>query len=123
MRFLLRILTPELDLFQDHVDSVQVPAVDGVYELLYDHAPVYIALQAGSIVVRQSSETEEWFINGGTCHMENNVCTLLARTIIDMDEVELDTLVSELNTARTEPLSPNQRQLLEAQIASKTSKI
>lgn len=117
MRFFLKILTPEVELFQDHVDSVQVPAVDGVYELLYNHAPIYMALHAGAIVVKQSSETEEWFIDSGTCHMENNVCTILAKNVIDLDNVGLDSLVSELNASKSAINDPIKRQRLEAQIA------
>lgn len=117
MRFYLKILTPQVELMQDHVDSVQVPAVDGVYELLYDHAPIFMTLHAGPIVVKQSAETEEWFIEGGTCHMENNTCTILAKNVIDFDDVDLDSLISELNTSKSVITSPHQRQRLEAQIA------
>lgn len=122
MRFFLKILTPEIELFQDHVDSVQVPAVDGVYELLYNHAPIFIALHAGPIVVKQSSEREEWFIDSGTCHIENNMCTILAKNVIDLDNVELDSLISELNTSKSINNSPIKRQHIEAQIAYLTPK-
>lgn len=123
MRFFLKILTPEIELFQDHVDNVQVPAIDGVYEVLYNHAPIFIALHAGPIVVRQSSETEEWFIDSGTCHMENNVCTILARNEIDLDSVTLDSLVAELNSSKLAINDPIKRQYLEAQIAYLSHKI
>lgn len=120
MRFFLKILTPEVELLQDHVDSVQVPAVDGMYELLYDHSPIFVALHAGPVIVRQSTETEKWFIDGGTCHMQNNQCTIVAKNVIDMNEIELSTLISELKTQRSALYSPPKCQLLEAQIAYKT---
>lgn len=83
MRFFLKILTPEIELLQGHVDSVQVPAIDGVYELLSDHAPIFIALQEGSLVVRQSDETEQWLIGGGTCHMHENICIITVKNLIE----------------------------------------
>lgn len=90
MRFFLKILTPDIELFQDHVDSVQIPATDGLYELLSDHAPIFIALHAGTIIVRQSDETEHWFITGGTCHMYDNHCIITVKSVIDMDDVDQD---------------------------------
>ena len=80
MRFFLKILTPDIELFQDQVDSVQIPAIDGVYELLSNHAPIFIALQAGSIVVRKSNEIEQWLIDGGTCHMLDNQCIITVKS-------------------------------------------
>lgn len=76
MRFHLRILTPEMVVLEDNVDSVQVPALDGLYELLPNHAPIFLALASGVVRMTQAGEVETWTIQSGTCHMENNHCTL-----------------------------------------------
>jgi F-type H+-transporting ATPase subunit epsilon len=83
MRFFLKILTPEATLLQDHVDSVRVPAMDGAYELLFNHAPVFIALTSGKVLVTQAGEIEEWSIDGGTCHMQDNMCTVMVTRIVE----------------------------------------
>lgn len=116
MRFFLKILAPDIELFQDHVDSVQVPATDGLYELLYDHAPIFIALQAGALVVHQSAETERWFISGGTCHMHDNHCTITVNGVIDMENVDKESIITDLNKNLELNFSNEKRQLLEAQL-------
>ncbi len=121
MRFFLKILVPDNELFQDHVDSVQVPAIDGQYELLPNHAPIFIALQAGALIVRQSTETEQWFINGGTCHMQNNQCIITVKRVIDMDKIDKESIMSELNKNNDPNVSSEKRQLLEAQLAYKNT--
>ncbi len=121
MRFFLKILAPDSELFQDHVDSVQVPAIDGLYELLSDHAPIFIALQAGALVVHQSTETELWFISGGTCHMHDNHCIITVNSVIDMENVDKESIVTDLNQNVERNFSNEKRQLLEAQLAYKNT--
>jgi F-type H+-transporting ATPase subunit epsilon len=121
MTFLLNILTPTVELFQDHVNSVQVPAVDGMYELLPDHAPIFIALQAGAVTVHTSIKTESWFVEGGTCHMQNNQCVFTLKGIIDMTGITKESLVAALKQNAGANFSPETRQLLEAQLAYKNT--
>ncbi|QOL20410.1 F0F1 ATP synthase subunit epsilon [Candidatus Bodocaedibacter vickermanii] len=121
MRFFLKVLAPDLELFQDHVDSVQVPATDGAYELLSNHASIFIALQAGALIVRQSDETERWFINGGTCHMHDNHCIITVKSVIDMDKIDKESIMTELNKNNDSIVSSEKRQLLEAQLAYKST--
>lgn len=83
MRFSLKILTPEAILLQDQVDSVRVPAMDGAYELLPQHAPIFIALTSGELSVIQSGEVEQWSIGGGTCHMQDNLCTIMVTHVFE----------------------------------------
>ncbi len=118
MRFLLKILQPNRILFQDHVERVQVPSVDGVYELLLDHAPIFLALHAGALVVGQAGEFERWFVTGGTCYMKNNECVVLVRDTLDMDALKISELEKKLSDGN-DTVSSEQRQLLEAQIAYK----
>lgn len=119
MRFFLKILAPDIELFQDHVDSVQIPAIDGVYELLSNHASIFIALQAGALIVRQSNEIEQWFIDGGTCHMHDNHCIITFKNVIDMDGIDKESIMSDLNKNSGSNFSNEKRQLLEAQLAYK----
>jgi F-type H+-transporting ATPase subunit epsilon len=83
MRLHLKILTLETVLLQDQVDSVSVPAIDGIYELLPNHAPIFITLGSGNLAVIQSGEIEQWFIDGGTCHMQDNQCTIMVHHILE----------------------------------------
>ena len=51
-RFRLEIVTIERHLFDDYVDMVVVPAVDGVLGVLPNHAPMISLLTYGELVVR-----------------------------------------------------------------------
>lgn len=119
MRFHLNILTPDASILQDHVDSVRVPAADGMYELLPNHAPIFLALRSGTITVRQSNETECWFIVSGSCHMANNKCTIVITEIIDMDEISVDTIETSIKDNVDPNFSNKKREILEAQLAYK----
>lgn len=121
MTFFLKVLTPDSDIFQDQVDSVQVPAVDGLYELLPEHSPIFIALQAGALTVSISEKTESWFVEGGTCHMHNNQCVITLKGIIDMTNITTESLVTALKRNVDTNFSHEARQLLEAQLAYKNT--
>ncbi len=45
----LIILTPDKELFQGKVTSVNVPAIDGRFEVLKGHAPIVAALAKGEV--------------------------------------------------------------------------
>lgn len=45
----LIILTPDKELFQGKITSVNVPAIDGRFEVLKGHAPIVAALGKGEV--------------------------------------------------------------------------
>lgn len=119
MTFALTILTPDSEIFQDHVISVQVPALDGIYELLPNHAPIFITLKAGAVTVHSSIKTKSWFVEGGTCHMRDNHCVITLKGIIDMNGITKESLITALKQGVEANITHETRQLLEAQLAYK----
>lgn len=122
MRLHLEIFTPDAIILQDNVDSVQVPAIDGECTLLPNHAPIFLSLHAGSIVIQQSTETEHWFIDRGTCHMEDNKCTIMVQNVLDLEKIDAGCIVDALCCIVDPNFSDVKRQLLEAQLAYKRIK-
>lgn len=120
MRFFLKIATPETTLIQDHVDAVELPAVDGICTLLPNHSSSFIALHAGTILVHQSGESERWFITGGTCHFADNLCTINVDEVIESFTLDANDIAIQLK--QTQTLSAKKRQLLEAQLVYLTKK-
>ncbi len=116
MRFFVKILTPTAELLRDYVDSVRLPAVDGMYELLPNHAPIFVALHAGDVSILQAGETERWFIERGSCYMADNQCTVMIHDVLDVSSIDKQTLIHTLKN-EGESLSSTRRQLLEAQLA------
>lgn len=80
---LLEILTPEAKVFSGEVYGAQMPGLDGLFEVLENHAPMVSALGKGSIKILQSknahaSSHESFAINGGFAEILNNKVTILA---------------------------------------------
>jgi len=46
---LLEIITPEKSLFKGEVNSVSLPGLDGVFQVLNHHAPIISSLKSGEL--------------------------------------------------------------------------
>ncbi|MAD50152.1 MAG: ATP synthase F1 subunit epsilon [Flavobacteriales bacterium] len=75
----LEIITPEHKVFEGQVSSVQLPGVDGKFEILNNHAPIISTLTKGNVRVIDTNDNTELFeINGGVIEMQNNKIIVLA---------------------------------------------
>ena len=74
----LEILTPEKKIFSGEVYGVQLPGIDGSFEVLEKHAPLVSALKAGKLkILKDKSNTELFTIRGGFVEVLNNKATVL----------------------------------------------
>ena len=74
----IEITTPEKDLFKGEVDLVQLPGIDGSFEILNNHAPLISALVKGKIKVKDKSGQLQYFeINGGVIEVLKNHVLIL----------------------------------------------
>ncbi len=76
----LNIITPDNVLYTgDRVHLVQLPGVDGSFEIMNNHAPLISVLQKGRIKVEIKGENELFFdINGGVIEVLENHVQILA---------------------------------------------
>jgi F-type H+-transporting ATPase subunit epsilon len=76
----LNIITPDNVLYTgDHVHLVQLPGIDGSFEIMNNHAPLISVLQKGRIKVEIKGENELFFdINGGVIEVLENHVQILA---------------------------------------------
>lgn len=75
----LEILTPEYKLYNDDVYGVQLPGVDGLFEVLQHHAPMISALKAGSVKVLTDKQNTALFeIQSGFVEILHNNVTIMA---------------------------------------------
>ena len=92
----LEIITPETKIFTGEIEAVQLPGLDGLFQILKGHAPIISALGKGNVKVDlstpyQSEEENELVevdsnnqktihikINGGVLEMQDNKVILLA---------------------------------------------
>lgn len=75
----LEIITPSKELFKGEASLVQLPGLDGLFEVLNHHAPLISALKAGKVKITDSQEETRFFdINGGIVEVLDNHVLVLA---------------------------------------------
>ena len=90
----LEIITPESNVFSGDAKSVSLPGLDGIFQVLNNHAPVISALKKGDLVVEleaplsdeqkndmivvDSTENIRVAINGGVAELNKNKLIVLA---------------------------------------------
>ena len=80
---LLEILTPEKKLFSGNVQGVQLPGVDGLFEILDKHAPLVSALGIGNVkVLQKGAAAESYAIQGGFAEVIDNKATVLVEGVL-----------------------------------------
>lgn len=79
--FHAQILTPSGKLFDGDVTGVQVPGIEGRFEVLSGHAKIVSILDAGQVRIRIAGEGDKFFeVDGGVVEVEDNHLTLLAES-------------------------------------------
>jgi F-type H+-transporting ATPase subunit epsilon len=90
----LEIITPESNVFSGEAKTVSLPGLDGVFQVLNNHAPVISALKKGALIVEleqplsedqkndmisvESPEKISISINGGVAELNQNKLIILA---------------------------------------------
>ncbi len=75
----LEITTPDKTIFEGEVNLVQLPGIDGSFELLNNHAPMISALKKGKIKIKEKGNNIRFFeINGGIIEVLKNKVLVLA---------------------------------------------
>ena len=89
----LEIITPEASLFKGEANSVTLPGLDGVFQVLNNHAPIISSLKGGEVIfdldgnaaeaemsdkLVQSGSKVSVTIKGGVAELNNNRLIILA---------------------------------------------
>jgi len=77
----LTILTPDIQLFEGDINSVNVPGVKAPFEVLNNHAPIVSALEKGEILVKTAGGIETFAIESGFIEVLNNNISILAQPV------------------------------------------
>ena len=78
----LEIITPEKTLYTGEVKLVQMPGIDGSFEVLNNHAALITVLQEGKIKIKDNSGQTQFFeINGGVVEVLKNHVLILAEEL------------------------------------------
>ena len=83
----LEILTPEHRVYSGTVYGIQLPGVEGSFEILDKHAPMIASLGNGRMKIMKDKSTagELFEITGGFVEMLNNKATVLIEGATSME--------------------------------------
>jgi F-type H+-transporting ATPase subunit epsilon len=75
----LEIISPEQTIYSGEVSLVQLPGIDGLFEILKDHAPLISVLSAGKVKIEDTQKQTQFFeIRGGVVEVLHNKVLVLA---------------------------------------------
>ncbi len=74
----LEILTPEHKVFSGNVYGIQLPGIEGSFEILENHAPMIASLGKGKMkILKDRNSTELYEITSGFVEVLNNHASVL----------------------------------------------
>ncbi len=73
------IITPERNLFSGTATAVQLPGVEGLFQVLANHAPIMAALTSGRVKIDTAKGSEFVAIDGGVVEVSGNTVTVRAK--------------------------------------------
>ncbi len=76
----VEIITPDQEIYKGEAYLVQLPGIDGSFEILNNHAPLISALKEGKIKLKKTKESKEEFfeVKGGVIEVLDNKVIILA---------------------------------------------
>jgi F-type H+-transporting ATPase subunit epsilon len=86
----LEIVTPERRAFEDDVDMVICPGVEGELGVLPHHAPLLTTLGVGELRIRKGSSEESFAIAGGFLQVRPDRVVVMAETADLASEIDLE---------------------------------
>ena len=76
----VKIIKPDAVVYEGETKLVQLPGIDGLFEMLNNHAPIISALKKGKIrVVDTENKTLYFDINSGVVKGEKNQILILVQ--------------------------------------------
>jgi F-type H+-transporting ATPase subunit epsilon len=78
----LEIVTPDKKVYEGPSSGVQVPGIQGSFEVLENHAAIVSALGPGTVRVAKAGGAEYYDIDGGVIEVLNNQIVILAESAV-----------------------------------------
>ena len=88
--FSLEIVAPDKVVFRGEATSLTAPGVEGMFQVLYNHAPLLAQLGIGRITVKAvDGKDSEFAVSGGFVEVRNNHVAVLVDTIEAAQEIDV----------------------------------
>lgn len=111
--FKLEIITPERVAYQDDIDMVIVPAVNGMAGIMSHHTPFFTLLTAGELRIIKGSEDYFLAIGGGYLEVTPEKTVVLVTKAIHADEINEEEVIKAKSEAEEAIKNKPQGQALE----------
>ena len=93
------VVTPERTLFDELVDSVVLPLLDGELGVLPGRSPLLGRLGFGELRTGATGSAQRYFIDGGFAQVRDNVVTVLTNRAIPVAQLDTATANADLEKA------------------------
>ena len=96
----LEVVTPERKVFDEDVDSVEVPGLDGELGILPGHTELVSMLKpAGLLTYHKGDQKGQMIISGGYVEVGPKLVTVLADSASTPEEIDLNQAIAERERA------------------------
>jgi F-type H+-transporting ATPase subunit epsilon len=95
----LEIVTPEKKVFDETVDSVNVPTATGEVGILPNHAPLISSLKSGILSFANKGASEKMVVSGGFVEVSTNKVSVLTDIAEKADEIDVEAAKAERDAA------------------------
>ncbi len=85
----LEIVTPGRIVFSGDVKSFTAPGIEGSFQILPRHAPFITTIVPGNVKFTVGELTNKFVTSGGTVEVHDNKITMLAESIIPIEEIDI----------------------------------
>src|SRR3954451_17530565 len=102
MPLLLQIVTPERQVFDDQVDSVVCPGIEGELGVLPHHAPLLTTLGFGELRIHRGGEEEFFAIAGGLLQVRAVKVVVRAEPPDIASEIDLEKAIEARREAESQ---------------------
>ena len=83
------IITQERKVYDDDVDIVIAPGIEGEMGILPQHTPLITTLDYGEVCVRKANEEETFAVGGGVLQVAHDRVIILADSAEQADEIDV----------------------------------
>ena len=91
MRLNLEIISPQKIVYNEEVDLVIFPGIEGDFGILKNHMPFLTNLRISIIYIYIDNKlVQSYLVNGGVLEVSKNRCSLLTEDIINTKEYKLE---------------------------------
>lgn len=99
----LEIVSPESIVYNGKIKNVSVPGIMGLFQILFNHAPMVSVFEIGKIKVVDAENNEISFAtSGGILEVRNNKVIILADTCESKDKIDIERAKIALERAKSE---------------------